>query len=74
MLDKCVGELYEENDKEGAEFYIADPKGIPVWNKDKIQVDMKSREVEEWEWTLGEYLDLTNKSHKPLAAIGYSYY
>ena len=53
-----------KRDKDGAEFYIADPKGIPVWNKDKIQIDTKSGEVEECKWTLGEYLDLTNECVK----------
>ena len=35
-----------------------------MWHKDKIEVDMESsgKEVEEREWTLGEYLQLTNKS------------
>ena len=34
-----------------------------MWHRDKIEVDMESsgKEVEEREWTLGEYLQLTNK-------------
>ena len=35
-----VGKMCEEG--ENAEFYIADAKGIPVWHKDKIEVDMES--------------------------------
>lgn len=64
MLNKCLSELYSEEEAENAEFYIADAKGIPVWHKDKIEVDMESsgREVEEREWTLGQYLELSNKS------------
>ena len=64
MLAKCVGELYAEEEGKNAEFYIADAKGIPVWHKDKIEVDMESsgKKVEEREWTLGEYLQLSNKS------------
>ena len=64
MLAKCMSELYTEEERKNAEFYIADAKGIPVWHKDKIEVDMESsgKEVEEREWTLGEYLQLTNKS------------
>ena len=64
MLNKCVTELYKEEERKNAEFYIADSKGIPVWHKDKIVIDMESTgtEVEEHLWSLGEYLELSNKS------------
>ena len=54
-------ELYSEEDREDADFYIADCKGVPVWNADKIEIDMESTgiEVEEREWTLSHYMTLS---------------
>ena len=48
MLAKCMSELYTDEERKNAEFYIADAKGIPVWHKDKIEVDMESsgKEIE----------------------------
>ena len=61
MLSKCVSELYTDEETKSANFYISDAK---VWHTDKIQVDMEGsgRKVEEREWTLGQYLELSNKS------------
>ena len=46
MVDKCVKEMYSEDERKNAEFYIADAKGVPVWSNDKIEVDMESTGIE----------------------------
>ena len=58
MLNKCIDQIYNEKD---ATFYTANKAGIPVQNGDKIEVDKESTgmEVEEREWTLGQYMCLS---------------
>lgn len=61
MLEKCVQQIYNDKEREDAMFYIANKAGIPVWSGDKIEVDKESTgmEIEEREWTLGQYLHLS---------------
>ena len=41
MLTKCVQELFSEEEQESNDFYIADSRGVAIWNGDKIEVDVE---------------------------------
>ena len=61
MLEKCIAEIYTEEERENAEFYIADSRGIPIWSSDTIKIDVDNG-TEELEWTLNHYIHLSNAS------------
>lgn len=58
MLERCIN-IYSQQDRANAEFYIADTRGFPIWNSDKIVIDVESG-TEELEWTLGRHIRLSN--------------
>ena len=58
MLEKCR-EVYNEEEQKNAEFYIADSRGIPIWNSDTITIDVENG-TEELEWNLSRYIHLSN--------------
>ena len=63
VLSKCVQELYSEEDQKKFEFYIADSKGVAIWNGDKIEVDIEEsgqKKSRECDWTLEKYIRLSN--------------
>ena len=39
MLEKCSAELYSEDERQHNTFYIADSRGVAIWNSDKMEVD-----------------------------------
>ena len=41
MLEKCVQQTYSEEDQREFDFYIADSKGVAIWNGDRIEVDLE---------------------------------
>ena len=57
MLEKCR-EVYSEEQK-NAKFYIADSRGIPIWNSDTITIDVDNG-TKELEWNLSRYIHLSN--------------
>ena len=62
MLEKCIAEVYAEEEWENAEFYIADSHGIPIWSSDTIKIDVDEG-TEELEWTLNHYIHLSNAKY-----------
>ena len=62
MLEKCITEVYTEEERENAEFYIADSCGIPIWSSDTIKID-DDNGTEELEWTLNLYIHLSNAKY-----------
>ena len=62
MLEKCIAEIYTEEEQENAEFYIADSRGIPIWSSDTIKIDVDNG-TEELEWTLNRYIHLSNAKY-----------
>ena len=61
MLTKCVQETYSEEDQRSCDFYIADSRGVAIWNGDKIEVDIEGtgQKARECEWTLERYIRLS---------------
>lgn len=49
--------IQEQND-----FYIADTRGIAIWNGDKIEVDVEGsgQRARECDWTLEQYIHLSS--------------
>ena len=48
------------------DFYIADSKGVAIWNGDKIEVDVEGSGLEkarECDWTLEKYIRLSNAKY-----------
>jgi hypothetical protein len=39
MLEKCI-EVYPEEKRSNAEFYVADSRGFPIWSSDMITIDL----------------------------------
>ena len=62
MLIKCMQEIYTEEEQEDSDFYIADTRGMPVWNGDKIEVDTEGsgERARECEWTLEKLINLSS--------------
>ena len=62
MLEKCVQELYSNEEQEQNYFYIADTRGIAIWNGDKIEVDVEGsgQRARECDWTLEQYIHLSS--------------
>lgn len=58
MLEKCK-EVYSEEEQKSAEFYVADSRGIPIWNSDTIKINVDDG-TEELEWTLSRYIKISN--------------
>ena len=66
VLSKCMQELYSEEDRKNFDFYIADSKGVAIWNGDKIEVDVEGSGLEkarECDWTLEKYIRLSNAKY-----------
>lgn len=58
MLERCM-EVYNQEEREGAEFYVADSRGCRIWSDDKIVIDLDGG-PQEMEWTLGRHIRLSN--------------
>ena len=62
MVKKCSQEIYGEKaaDKEFS-FYIADSRGIEIWNSDTIEIDTEGSgsKKESCLWSLGNYIKLS---------------
>ena len=61
MVKKCVQELYSEKEQESHKFYIADSRGVEIWNSDQIEVDVEcSGEKHKCcDWSLEKYIKLS---------------
>ena len=61
MLTKCVQELFSEEEQESNDFYIADSRGVAIWNADKIEVDVEGigQTARECDWTLEKYIKVS---------------
>lgn len=46
MLTKCAQETYPEEDQRNFDFFIADSRGVAVWNGDNIEVDIEETRQE----------------------------
>ena len=53
------GGVCREEERENAEFYIADSCGIPIWSSVTIKIDVDEG-TEELAWTLNRYIHLFN--------------
>ena len=62
MLEKCIAEVYTEEERENAKFYIADSRGIPIWSSDTVKIDVDDG-TDELEWTLSRYIHLSNANY-----------
>ena len=58
MLEKCT-EIYSEEERSNAEFFVADSRGHPIWSSDKIVIDLDDG-PQEMQWTLGRHIRLSN--------------
>ena len=65
MLKKCVQEIYTEEEQKDNDFYIADSRGITIWNGDRIEVDIEGsgERARECEWTLDKFIKLSNAKY-----------
>ena len=65
MLKKCVQEIYTEEEQKDNDFYIADSRGIAIWNGDRIEVDIEGsgERARECEWTLDKFIKLSNAKY-----------
>lgn len=66
MLEKCVQETYSEEDQRKFDFYIADSRGVAIWNGDRIEVDVEGsgqKRSRECDWTLEKYIRLSNAKY-----------
>ena len=54
-------ELFSEEEQESNYFYIADSRGVAIWNGDKIEiyVEETGQTVQECDWTLEKYIKLS---------------
>lgn len=61
MLEKCVQELFTDEEQTKHNFYIADTRGVAVWSGDSIAMDLEGsgERTKECEWTLGKYIKLS---------------
>ena len=59
MLEKCSAELYSEDERQHNTFYIADSRGVAIWNSDKMEVDTGKGISKKCEWTLSNYIKLS---------------
>ena len=59
---KCVQEIYSEEEQNHCDFYIADSRGIAIWNGDRIEVDVEGlgERARECEWTLEKFIKLSS--------------
>jgi hypothetical protein len=62
LLDKCVQEIYSEEEQENATFYMGDKGGVPIWTSDTFEVDVDGK-IESHAWTLREYIILSGMKY-----------
>ena len=65
MLAKCVQEIFSVEEQESHEFYIADSRGVAIWNGDKIEVDIEGtgETARECDWSLEKYIKLSRMKY-----------
>ena len=59
MLDKCLA-VYSEEERNGADFYIADSRGARICNSIILDANGDDLEVE---WTLNKYISLSSMKY-----------